>query len=88
MSRTSPVKQNGHARPIKTERDFKSAASVVKTIGKQQDRESAAEKRLQSLIHEMEKFDPAEDEDMTGVAEEDSNGGPRRRWSDDNSEPE
>lgn len=88
MPRTGPVKPNGHARPIKTERDFKGAASAAKTIAKRPDRESAAEKRLQSLIHEMEKFDAAEDDDAPGVADEDSKGGPRRRWSDDNSDPE
>jgi len=87
MPRSSPRKPNGHARPIKTERDFKAAASLVKTIGKQTDRESAAEKRLQSLIHEMEKFDTAEDDD-TPAADDDSSDGPRRRWSDDNSDPE
>ena len=88
MSRNSPAKLNGHARPIKTERDFKGAVSVVRTIAKQPDRESAAEKRLQSLIREMEKFDAADDDDTPAVADEDSNGGPRRRWSDDNPEPD
>ena len=88
MPRSNPRKPNGHARPIKTERDFKAAASVVKTIGKQPDRESAAEKRLQSLIHEMEKFDTGEDDDTPTGADEDPSGGPRRRWSDDSSGPE
>lgn len=88
MSRVTRLKPNGHARPIKTERDFKGAVSVVRTIAKQPDRESAAEKRLQSLIREMEKFDAADDDDTPTVAEEDSDGGPRRRWSDDNSEPD
>ena len=84
MSRVSPMKPNGHARPIKTERDFKGAVSVVRTIVKQPDRESAMEKRLQSLIREMEKFDAADDEDTPAIPEEDSNGRPQRRWSDDN----
>ena len=83
MSRASPMKPNGHARPIKTERDFKCAVSVVGNIVKQPDRESALEKRLQSLIREMAKFDAADDEDAPAIAEEDSNGRPRRRWSDD-----
>jgi hypothetical protein len=83
MSRISPAKPNGHARPIKTERDFKSAVSVVRTIVIQPDRESAAEMRLQSLIREMEKFDAADD-DTPAVPEEDSHGRPQRRWSDDN----
>ena len=84
MSRISPMKPNGHARPIKTERDFKGAVSVVRTIVNQSDRESAAEKRLQALIREMEKFDAADDDDTPTVSEEDSRGGPQRRWSDDN----
>ena len=87
MPRISPIRPNGHARPIKTERDFKGAVSVVRTIAKLPDRESAAEKRLQSLIREMEKFDAADDDPPTGTDEE-SNGGPRRRWSDDGSGPE
>ena len=88
MSRNSPAKLNGHARPIKTARDFKSAVSVVKTIVNQPDRESAAEKRLQSLLREMEKFDAADDDDTPAIPEEDSNRGPQRRWSDDNPDPE
>ena len=87
MSRVSYIKPNGHARPIKTERDFRGAVSVARTIAKQPDRESAAEKRLQSLIREMEKFD-AVDDDTLAVEDEDTNGGPRRRWSDDNPGPD
>ena len=88
MARVSHIKPNGHARPIKTERDFRGAVSVVRTIGKQPDREGTAEKRLQSLIREMEKFDAADDDDTPAVGDEDTNGGPRRRWSDDNPEPD
>ena len=84
MSRVSPMKPDGHARPIKTERDFKGAVSVIRTIVKQPDRESAVERRLQSLIREMEKFDAAEDEDAPAIPEDDSNRRPQRRWSDDN----
>ena len=87
MARVSHIKPNGHARPIKTERDFRGAVSVARTIAKQPDRESAAEKRLQSLIREMEKFD-AVDDDTLAVGDEDTNGGPRRRWSDDNLDPD
>lgn len=88
MSRISPMKPNGHARPIKTERDFKGAVSVVRTIVNQPDRETAAEKRLQSLIREMEKFDAADDDDTPAIPEEDPHGGPQRRWSDDNPDQE
>ena len=88
MSRISPIKPDEHARPIKTERDFKGAVSVVRTIVNQPDRETAAEKRLQSLIREMEKFDAADDDDTPAIPEEDPHGGPQRRWSDDNPDQE
>lgn len=88
MSRINPIKKNGHARPIKTKRDFKSAASVIRTIVDQPARESAAEKRLQSLLREMEKFDATDDDDTLAIPEDDPPGGPQRRWSDDNSDPE
>ncbi len=88
MARINPAKRNGHARPIKSERDFKGAVSVVRTIANQQDPESAAEKRLQSLIREMEKYDSADDDESTPHAEDDSHGSPQRRWSDDNSDQE
>lgn len=87
MSRISPAKPNGHARPIKTERDFKGAVTVVRTIINQPDGESAAEKRLQSLIREMEKFDAADD-DAPAIPEEDSHCVPQRRWSDDSPDRE
>ena len=88
MSRIGPAKPNGHARPIKTERDFKSAVSVVRTIVSQPDRESAAEKRLQALIRAMEKFDAADEDDTLAIPEEDPHHGPQRRWSDDNPDRE
>jgi hypothetical protein len=87
MSETSTKKSNGAARPIKSRRDYKGAETVVKKISDQAERESAAEKRLQSLIKEMDKFDAEDDED----ADESSAGrysGPRRRWSDDSTDPE
>jgi hypothetical protein len=77
-------KANGAVRPIRTRRDYKGAESVVKTISGQAERESAAEKRLQSLIKEMERFDGVEDEDAD--ASDGGYAGPRRRWSDDSSE--
>lgn len=80
-------KNNGAARPIRTRRDFKGAESALKKLSTEPQLESIAEKRLQSLIHEMEKFDDedAEDEDPdSGQMGE----GPRRRWSDDVSDLE
>ena len=85
MTRGSVNKPNGEARPIKTKKDYSGAASVVEKISDQSDRETVAEKRLQSLLKEMEKFDEDEDESD----EELSDGGyagPLRRWSDDSTD--
>ena len=87
MSETRTKKLNGAARPITTRRDYKGAQTVVKKISDQADRESAAEKRLQSLIKEMDKFDTEEDED-SGLSSEGGYSGPLRRWSDDSADPE
>ena len=87
MSGGSTRKLNGAARPIKTRRDYKGAETVVKKIADQADRESAAEKRLQSLIKEMDCFDSEDDEDAD-LSPEGGYSGPRRRWSDDSTDPE
>ncbi len=71
-------------RPIRTKRDYVQVAEVVSRLTRQLDRESAAELRLQALIHEMEQHDDMDDfdydEDFSFVDEYD---GPFRRWSDD-----
>jgi hypothetical protein len=87
MSAAGTKKLNGAARPIKTRRDYKGAQTVVKKISDQADRESAAEKRLQSLIKEMDRFDSEEDEDPD-MSPEGGYSGPRRRWSDDSADSE
>ncbi len=74
---------NTAARPISTRRDYERVSVVIGRLSDQNDKDSAAELRLQALLREMDKFD-AEDE----AASEDSFGvyeytGPRRRWSDD-----
>lgn len=76
------------ARPIKSQRDYKSAASVVHTIRQQPKRESDEEHRLQALIKEMEKYDDQDDDGDADGATEEIDGLPRRRWSDDGSERE
>jgi hypothetical protein len=78
----------GTARPIRTRRDFKAAASVVESIGPQTEKETAAEKRLRALIHEMEKFDGGDEEDNSDGTSEGQYDGPRRRWSDDSGDPD
>jgi hypothetical protein len=78
-----------HARPIKTERDYKGAVSVAEKIRKQTEREQAEEHRLQELIHAMEKFDDEGDEENAARPEETAYLGddivdlPRRRWTDE-----
>ena len=76
-------KHNGRARPIKTKRDYKGAAAVVKQLSSQAGRDSAAELRLQSLLQEMDKFEEIEEEASADLPEEYDYPGPRRRWSDD-----
>jgi len=71
-----------HSRPIKTERDYKGAASVADKIRGQPEREPAAERRLQALIDAMDKYDEADDGEGADDATDDIDGLPRRRWSD------
>ncbi len=87
MSDGNTKKLNGAARPIMTSRDYKGAETVVKKISDQAERESAAEKRLQSLIKEMDRFD-SEDDGDSDISPEGGYSGPRRRWSDDSTDPE
>jgi hypothetical protein len=83
MSKRS--KANGFARPVRTKRDFENVSAVVKRLSNQSDRDSAAERRLQSLLKELDQYDDLEDE----VADDESDlrySGPRRRWSDNGSD--
>jgi len=82
MTRGRTHKLNGVARPIKTKKDYSAAASVIEKIGDKPDRETIAEKRLQSLLKAMEKFDDEADESDAGNADPDY-AGPLRRWSDE-----
>jgi hypothetical protein len=78
------VKANGFARPVRTRRDYENASAVVKRLSNQSDRDSAAERRLQALLKELDEYDELEDEES-----EDSDlgySGPRRRWSDNGSD--
>ena len=60
-------KSNGVVRAIKTKKDYSGAEKVVKKIAGAPDRETVAEKRLQSLLKEMEKFDgDGDDPDESG----------------------
>ena len=78
------TKANGFARPVTSRRDYENASAVAKRLSNQSDRDSAAERRLQALLKELDEYDELEDE------EEDSAdlrySGPRRRWSDNGSD--
>ena len=78
-------KLNGVVRPIKTKKDYSGAAFVIEKIAGQPDRETVAEKRLQSLLKEMEKFDD-EDDDSADANSEGGYAGPLRRWSDESTD--
>jgi hypothetical protein len=82
---TKPIRRRagGHARPIKTKRDYEAAAAVAKRISSRAERDSTAELRLQSLLRELDRFDEPEEEMSTGLPEEYNDSGPHRRWSDD-----
>jgi hypothetical protein len=79
------TKPNGFARPVRTKRDFENVSAVVKRLSNQSDRDSAAERRLQSLLKELDRYDDLEDEPEDDRADL-SYSGPRRRWSDNGSD--
>jgi hypothetical protein len=70
------------ARKIKTRRDYAAASTVVKKLSAQSERDNAAEKRLQSLLHELDSFEGSDD-DTIDDADDDVDASLRRRWSDD-----
>ena len=75
----------GLARPIKTRRDYKAAASIARKTKQADDGEPAAERRLQALLSEIDKFD-GDTEDAAFDADdgaEEMDGEFRRRWSDE-----
>ena len=79
------TKANGFARPVRTKRDYENASAVAKRLSNQSDRDSAAERRLQSLLKELDRYDDLEDE-LTDEPGDLSYSGPRRRWTDNGSD--
>ena len=77
------ARANGFARPVRTRRDYENASAVVKRLSNQSDRDSAAERRLQALLKELDQYDELEDEVEDDPADY---SGPRRRWSDNGSD--
>ena len=45
------------ARPIKTKRDHKGASAAAARLAEQAAQDSEAERRLQALLHELDKFE-------------------------------
>jgi hypothetical protein len=79
------ARANGFARPVRTRRDFDNASAVAKRLSSQADRDSAAERRLQSLLKELDRYEDLGEEDPDD--EEDLRySGPRRRWTDNGSD--
>ncbi len=79
------ARPNGFARPVTTKRDYENASALAKRLSNQADRDSAAERRLQSLLKELDKYDDLEDESEDDPSDL-SYHGPRRRWSDNGSD--
>jgi len=83
MARRRRTRTGDSARLIRTKRDQEGAAAVVKRISDEADRDSAAERRLQSLLRELDRFEETEDYESDESAEDQEYLGPRRRWSDE-----
>lgn len=76
----------GLARTIKTKRDLHGATLLANKLKQQSAPESAAERRLQALLHEIEKFDGVDAVDDDADFDEEVEAFPRRRWSDDSAD--
>src|SRR6266516_2711175 len=79
MTKRARRKAHGRVRPVKAKRDYEGAAAVVKRLSGQADRDSAAERRLQSLLRELEKFDDQEDDAGADLPGDYDYSGPGRR---------
>ena len=82
MSTKGRKRGNQSARPIRNILDRERVAEIVKKLSAQNDRDSAAEKRLAALLREMEKYDGTEDDLGDDFLDENDYSGPLRRWSD------
>jgi len=85
MTKRNQRRPNKLARPIRTKRDYDGASAVAKRLSGQKRRDSSAEQRLQSLLHELEKYDDAEEDQTADLPEDNEYAGPHRRWSDESS---
>ncbi len=83
---TAHPKKEKHARPIRKKRDFEGAAAAAKRLSAQAVLDAEAERRLQALLHEMDKFDEPRDDDPGPPDESYDEPKRARRWSDDSAE--
>lgn len=83
MSKRGRTRASGTARPIRTKRDREHAAAVAKEMSGQANRDSAAERRLQALLQELDRVEDADFFESDDSAADEEYLGPRRRWSDD-----
>lgn len=86
MKPSQPRKSAHAARPIKSRRDHAGATAAAKRLAAHPARDSDAEKRLQSLLHELDKVDDLEDDEGGNAADGYDYSGPSRRWSDDSND--
>ena len=82
MKHAAPKKDAHPARPIKTKRDHSGATAAAKRLAAQAAHDAEAEKRLQSLLHELDKFEDLGDEEGDEPSDGYDYSGPSRRWSD------
>jgi hypothetical protein len=82
MKHAVPKKGAHAARPIKTKRDHSGATAAAKRLAAQAAHDAEAEKRLQSLLHELDRFEDLGDEDEGDSGDGYDYSGPSRRWSD------
>ena len=82
MKHAAPKKDAHPARPIKTKRDHSGATAAAKRLAAQAAHDAEAEKRLQSLLHELDKFEDVGDEEGDEPSDGYDYSGPSRRWSD------
>ncbi|MEI6722521.1 MAG: hypothetical protein WCO67_17290 [Betaproteobacteria bacterium] len=82
MKHAVPKKGAHAARPIKTKRDHSGATAAAKRLAAQAAHDAEAEKRLQSLLHELDRFEDMGDEDEGDSSDGYDYSGPSRRWSD------
>ena len=71
------------ARPIGNRRDFEGASALAKRLSGENERDSAAELRLQSLLRELDKYDDTEEDEADSGQDDYDSSAPRRRWSDE-----